>query len=278
MKIVKATGEIEKFSKGKFCTSLEKAGAPDDVVQNVCERVSGELKPGMTTSDIFRKASKYLVQKNTAAAARYNTKRGIANLGPAGFVFEQFVEIVLHELGYKTARNRFVKGACVSHEVDVLAWKDDEHVIVEAKYHNSQNIKTHIDHIMYADARLMDIERAHQKEGERGVRHTIWVFTNTRFTSKAIRYAKCRHMRLTGWNYPAKESLENLVNRYALYPVTVLPSVDRVSLEQLSRANMMLARDIAPYTPEKFAREFHIERTRAERIVSEAHALMYGNN
>ena len=276
MQIIKATGETEEFSKGKFCRSLEKAGAPGDIVENVCERVSGELKPGMTTSDIFRKASKYLTQKNAVIAARYNTKRGIANLGPAGFVFEQFVEIVLHELGYKTARNRFVKGECVSHEVDVLAWKNGEHVIVEAKYHNQPNTKTHIDQVMYADARLMDIERAHKKSGEEGVRHTIWVFTNTRFTSKAIRYARCRGMRLTGWNYPAKESLENLVNRFALYPVTVLPSVDRMSLEQLSRSNMMLARDVAPYTPEKFAREFRSDRARAEKIVREAYGLVYG--
>ena len=203
--------------------------------------------------------------KNISAAARYNTKRGIANLGPAGFVFEQFVEIVLHELGYKTARNKFVKGMCVSHEVDVLAWKGGEHVIVEAKYHNQPNTKTHIDQVMYADARLMDIERAHEKNGERGVRHTIWVFTNTKFTEKAIRYAKCRNMRLTGWGYPAKENLEILVDRFLLHPVTVLPSVDRFSLERLSQAGVMLARDIAPYTPEKFARAVNIDLPRAQK-------------
>jgi len=276
MKIVKATGETEEFSKEKFCKSLEKAGAPKDIVGNVCDKVSRELEPGMTTTDIYRKASKYLAQKNITVAARYNTKRGVANLGPAGFVFEQFVEIVLRELGYETTRNKFVRGVCVSHEVDILAWKNGEHVIVEAKYHNQPNTKTHIDQVMYADARLMDIERAHEKRGEQGVRHTIWVFTNTKFTSKAIRYAKCRGVRLTGWNYPGKESLEVLVNKFLLHPVTVLPSVDHYSLEQLAKANMMLARDIAPYTPEKFSRNFHIDRARAEKIVREAHALLYG--
>ncbi|MEK7134223.1 MAG: restriction endonuclease [Patescibacteria group bacterium] len=276
MQIIKATGETEQFNKGKFCKSLERAGAPKEVVGEVCSLVAEELKPGMTTNDIFRQASKYLARKNISAAARYNTKRGIANLGPAGFVFEQFVEIVLHELGYKTARNKFVKGMCVSHEVDVLAWKGGEHVIVEAKYHNQPNTKTHIDQVMYADARLMDIERAHEKNGERGVRHTIWVFTNTKFTEKAIRYAKCRNMRLTGWGYPAKENLEILVDRFLLHPVTVLPSVDRFSLERLSQAGVMLARDIAPYTPEKFARAVNIDLPRAQKIVREAHALVYG--
>ncbi len=276
MKIVKATGETEEFSKGKFCRSLERAGAPKNVVGEVCCLVTVKLEPGMTTNDIFRQASRYLAQKNISAAVRYNTKRGIANLGPAGFVFEQFVEIIFRELGYKTARNRFVRGACVSHEVDVLAWKNEEHVIVEAKYHNQQNTKTHIDQIMYADARLMDIERAHEKGGERGVRHTIWVFTNTKFTSKAIRYAKCRGMRLTGWSYPSRESLEILVNRFLLHPVTVLPSVDGQTLTNLAAANVMLARDIAPYTPEKFAHDFRIDRARAEKIILEASALVYG--
>jgi len=276
MEITKATGEREEFNKGKFCKSLKRSGAPDAVVSEVCDIVEQELTPGMTTSDIFRRASKYLAEKHIASAARYNTKRGIANLGPAGFVFEQFVEIIFREMGYKTARNRFVRGACVSHEIDVIAWKNNEHIVVEAKYHNQPNTKTHIDQVMYADARLMDIERGHQKRGEKGVTHTIWLFTNTKFTSKAIRYAKCRGVRLTGWSYPGRESLEVLVNKYSLHPVTVLPSVDKQALESLSRVNLMLVRDIAPYTAEKFAQDFHIDRDRAERIVHEASTLIYG--
>ena len=49
MEIVKASGEKEAFDKNKFCNSLKKTGAPEDLVANVCALVEEEVWPGMTT-------------------------------------------------------------------------------------------------------------------------------------------------------------------------------------------------------------------------------------
>ena len=276
MQIVKESGEREVYSREKLCESLADSGAPQETVDKVCLAVEQELTPGISTSEIFRKALRLLVQQNSAAASRYNLKRGIAQLGPAGFFFEQFIETLLQALGYKTERNVIMQGKCVEHEVDVVAKKSGEHAFVEAKYHNATSIKTHVDVVMYADARLMDIADIREREESEKAKHVMWVITNTKFTSQAIKYASCRGLRLTGWKYPHKEGLEELVTRHALYPVTVLPSVNAETLSALARQNMMLAQDIAPHNAEELSQNFDIEKGRAAQLVREAHQLVYG--
>lgn len=268
MEITKASGKTEEFSHDKFCASLRDAGAPEDVVREICALVERELEPGATTTKIFRKALRLLVQKNPKAAARYNVRQGLADLGPAGFLFEQYVEIVLRAMEYTTERGIMRAGECVEHEVDVVAKKAEELLLVEAKYRNKRNLKTHIDDVMYADARRGDIER--KEGGSVG----MWLFTNTKFTSKAIRYGECRTLRMTGWRYPKGKGLEVITAQFALYPVTSLPSVTKDARRIFAEQNMMLAQDIAPYTAQDLETRFGIPSATAQKIAREAHALL----
>ena len=283
MKVTKSTGEVEDYKKDKLCQSLEAAGAPGDLVVNVCSTVEKEMKPGMSTKDIAREAYTYLVKNNTSVAARYNIRQGIADLGPAGFIFEQYVERLLSALGYETSRNQYMEGECLRHEIDVLGKTKNEHAIVEVKYHNDKSIKTHVDVVMYADARLQDIERRQSKVEKTEVPHVMWVVTNTRFTGSAIKYAKCRGLHLIGWDYPNQGrdgksgSLQNLVQEHVLYPVTVLPSVDRQARERLADHDLMMVQDVATHTGAELAERTGIGERTTRKIVAEAHALVYGN-
>ena len=128
-------------------------------------RPDGEnISAGESTAKIFRVALDYLVKEDLNLAASYGLRRAIGEFGPAGFLFEQYVEIILQAYGYQTKRNVMMKGACVEHEVDVSAQKR-RHYIVEAKYRNEPGIKTHIDVVMYGDARLADIARLEESAG-----------------------------------------------------------------------------------------------------------------
>lgn len=272
MEITKASGEKEPFNKGKLCDSLKAAGAPEALVNETCEIVAEHLLPGVTTTEIWRRALRYLVKKNITVAARYNLRHGLASLGPAGFLFEQFLEALLKTIGFETERNQILRGKCVSHEVDVTASRNSRCFLIEAKYHNDFGTKVATDVVMYADARREDIARGGKPCG-------MWVITNTKFTGNAIEYAKCRDVKLTGWRYPqGGESLEALVVAHALYPVTVLPSVDRFAREQFAKANMMLAQDVAPHTPEELETHFGIPLKHGRKIAREAHALVYGEH
>ncbi|MDP2637018.1 MAG: hypothetical protein Q8P03_00165, partial [bacterium] len=96
---------------------------------------------------------------------------------------------------------------------------------------------------------------------------------NTKFTSSAVRYAKCKGIRLTGWKYPKKESLENLIAAKALYPVTALPSVNRYAKERFAARSLYFAKDLIHFTPEQFSAMFNIYKNKARQIQTEAAVL-----
>jgi len=275
MEIIKSAGNREKFNKDKLCGSLEKAGAPADLAKKVCDLTERNISPGESTAKIFRTALDYLVKEDLNLAASYGLRRAIGEFGPAGFLFEQYVEIILQTYGYETKRNVMMRGACVEHEVDVSAKKDGAHYIVEAKYRNEPGIKTHIDVVMYGDARMADIARFEESAGrEKDIQsHILWLFTNTKFTEKAVTYAKCRNIRLTGWNYPVGKSLENLILDKKIYPITVLPSIGRFNLGRFAKKGLLLARDLLPYSAQDFNREFGLPAKDAEKISAENFAI-----
>jgi hypothetical protein len=274
MEIIKTDGSKEHFSPAKFCLSLRKAGAPRELADTVCKHVEERINPNDSTNTIFRKAFKYLVKKDMDIAARYSLRRGIEALGPAGFIFERYFETILQEYGFKTKRDTIIRGKCVSHEIDVIAAVGSKRFLIEAKYHNEAGLKTHVDVVMYAQARLDDIVAAESKEAKKKYEYAMWVVTNTKFTDRAVAYARCRGIRLTGWNYPRGESLEDVISQKKLYPVTVLPSLPKGLLPQLAARNIILAQDLLPYESRDLVREFGITKELAERIAREVSGML----
>ena len=274
MEVVKLNGEKDTFSQAKLCLSLRKAGAPRDVADNICQIVGPKINPNDSTTAIYRKALKYLVKGDMNVAARYSLRRAVESLGPAGFIFEQYFEIVLQSYGFKTNRDVVLKGKCVSHEIDFIASSGSKRFLVEAKYHNDQAIKTHVDVIMYADARLMDIVKNESASNQKKYEYAMWVVTNTKFTDAAIQYAKCRGIRLTGWNYPRGESMEDIIADKKLYPVTVLPSLPKLLLPILAKKNIILAQDLLTYTAADMVKSFGTTQDVADQLVKEVQGIM----
>ena len=272
MKITKASGEQQTYSRNKLCNSLKAAGAPKTLVNRVCRMVEKEIRPGMSTEEIARKTTKYLRKENPVLAAKYSLKQGIMELGPAGFLFEQYVAAILREYGYTAKTNKMMKGESgIFHEIDILASTKDTHYVIEAKYHNRRGIKTDVKVAMYTFARLLDIE-SYQKKREKE-KHRAWLFTNTKFTKSAIQYAAYKSIKLTGWKYPKKESLEKLIEGKTLYPVTVLPSVNQYAKGRFALHNLYFAKDLVHFTSKHFQRMFGIRQKIAENIQKEAMAL-----
>ena len=272
MDIIKSTGAKEPFNEAKLCTSLKMAGAPEDLANAICKNVRAKVTPGISSSKLHREALSYLVKEDADIAARYSLFRGIAALGPAGYLFEQYIEVVLQAYGYKTMRDTYVQGACIKHEIDIVAIKDDMHYILELKYHNSQVIKTHAPTVMYAWARLEDIAKAEEKVENHKYKHAMWLITNTKFTDTAIQYAKCKGVKMSGWNYPHPDSLETMIVGKKMYPVTVLPSVDKDVLAVLVKKKIILAQDLATYSVDDLSK-LGVAQNTAQSIVGEVQGL-----
>lgn len=273
-KIKKSTGETVYFSKDKLCSSIVRAGASASQAQKICNIVDQKIHPGMTTSAIFRDTLRHLVREDVDIAVKYSIKRGINALGPDGFLFEKFLEALLRQDGYETKRNQMMKGKCVTHEVDILAWKDNNYYIVEAKYRNESSGKTHIDQVMYGDARMKDIaSNPNNNEGGQKHFHT-WIMTNTVFTDQSQKFAECSGVRLTGWNYPNKDSLQKMIERTKAYPITVVPSMSHDARQKLTEKGLVLVQDILPYTKETLIKDFDIAPATAAKIQNEVAQLL----
>jgi len=270
MQVIKLSGEQEPFDPQKLCNSLKRSGLASGVAQNVCDTITQKIKPGDSTTKIFREALRNIVKTDLVASARYSLRRAVDDLGPAGFLFEQYVEALLQAHGYTTQRDVMMKGECVIHEIDVYAVKGEFKYLVEAKYRNQHTIKTHVDQVMYADARLMDIQRLALKQKKNPDQYTMWVITNTRFTVSAIKYAKCRGMKLVGWNYPKEATLEAMIVRKKMYPITVLPSMSPSARDQFAKYNMILAQDLLPYSASDLSQRVGISLGIARKLLQEA--------
>lgn len=273
MDIIKSDGQKEVFDADKLCSSIKKAGAPTAVANDICEIVSKKVKPGVTSSNIFREALRNLVKEDLDIAVKYSLKRGINSLGPAGFIFEQYAEAILRAYGYKTRRNVMMKGKGVTHEVDIVAEKGGQTFLVEAKYRNEEGIRTHINEVMYAEARVRDINNE-EKNKIKNKHYIPWLITNTKFTATSIKYAKAYNLDLTGWTHPKGKSLEDLILEKKVYPVTVIPSMTKPALEEIAKRGMILAQDLLPYSVEDLALEFNINPYKAKAIFKEVQELL----
>jgi len=269
--IRKSSGEKQRFDLDKFRRSLFKAGAKEKEVDYIVSQITKERPK--STKKLHELATKLLQKKSPAIADRYNLKRALMDLGPDGYPFEKFVAQLLERIGYSTVTNPIVSGACVDHEVDVTAEKDDQHLMVECKFHNRPGLKSDVKVTLYVQARFEDIRDAWEtKRGEKVSHfHTACVATNTQFTSEAIKYAECKGMKLLGWGYPAKDNIAQLIEQYDLFPITTLTSLTKAQKRQLLKRGFILCKDARKHV--KTLQGLGLPMREVTQIVKEAEAV-----
>lgn len=246
IEIIKASGEKELFSEEKLRASLTRAGTATDVIDTVIERVMGEMKDGMTTREIYKRAFS-LIKKDKAVAVRYSLRQAVMNLGPTGFPFEKFLGEVMKTQGFDVKTGITLPGYCVEHEVDVLASRDDKHIFVEAKFHNNLGIKTDLKVALYVKARFDDLRKEHN-ERSGGVSpkiHEGWLVTNTKLTSKAKAYGRCAGLRVIGWNYPKNGNLQDMILEAKAHPISCLTTINSSKRNLLIDKDIILCKDLS---------------------------------
>ena len=265
------SGEREMWDPKKLERSLFAAKAPTELVREIVQHVQKDLRDGMHTSDIYEHAFGLLTRYHKPVAAEYSLKRAIMQLGPSGFPFERFIAHILEAKEYKTQVGVIVQGACVEHEVDVVAEKNDERIIVEAKYHNSPDIKSDVKVALYVHARFQDIQKRLDAQDNGAHFNRAWLITNTNFTSQAIQYASCAGLALTGWNYPKGHTLQDLIQSTQTHPITCLTSLTDSQKTQLLSTGTVLCREVL-LDPARLAR-IGISREHITAITEEGRML-----
>lgn len=267
--IIKMNGEREPFEERKLRRSLEKAGADEEAIQEIVEEIENVLEDGMTTHEIYKRAYNKLERIERTAAARYSLRKALLGFGPSGFPFEFFIGEIFRARGYTVETGVDIKGACVSHEVDMIASKPDEYIAMEVKFHNSQRIKSDLKVALYVKARFDDILKAEHNKEQFADRETSgWLLTNTKFTANALRYADCSGLTIISWNYPEEGNLQDLVEEAGLHPITCLTSLPEREKALLLNEGNVLCRDIKK-DPD-ILKKAGIEGEKRDEIVEEA--------
>jgi len=242
--VQKADGSKEIFQVAKLRNSLKRAGASEEEINEIVHAIEPILVDGVTTEVLYRKAFELLRQGEKITAARYSLRRAMIGLGPTGFPFEDYLAELFTAQGYQTRTRLILKGKCVSHEIDVLACKDSECFVAEAKFHMQPGTKSDMQVVLYSHARFLDLTAAQSTaKNKRPITHE-WVITNTKFTSTAIQYAKCVGMNLLSWDYPRKGNLQDMIEKTRLYPITVLQSLNEREKRALLAQGTVLCSDI----------------------------------
>lgn len=246
--ITKLDGTTEPFIPTKLFSSLTKAGAPASVAERIVQQVEGEITDGATTSSIYRHAFQLLARAERPTASRYSMKRAVFELGPSGFPFEDYLAELFRMKGFMVATRQIIRGACVSHEVDLLGEKGDQIFGAEAKFHNELGTKSDVRIALYVHSRFEDLKGQPLQNGK--TIQEFWLITNTKFSADAIEYGRCSGLTLISWNYPAKGNLQDLIQETAVYPITSLTLLTRGEKQALLGRGLVLCRDLLSQSDE----------------------------
>ena len=257
--ITKFSGEAEAFSYEKFRRSLRNAGVPSELIKEAVRQIEGKLKEGMSTKEIYRLTFNFLKTKQKSLAAKYSLKKAIFQMGPGGYPFEKFIAKLLEHNGYAVEINKIIQGKCVTHEVDVIAKKKNKTFFVECKFHNRQGIRSDVKVVLYIKERFDDIRRKPEQHA--------WLVTNTKFSKDAIKYATCVKMKITGWNYPANESLKKIIEDSHLHPLTCLTTLSTSQKRMLLQNGTVLCRQIMEKPG--LLRIVNVPKNKQEKILNE---------
>lgn len=237
--ISKANGKRVPFNPNKVISTCIRAGATRKLAKKVADEIRLQIHDGTSTRKVYHLVLSLLTQFEDGGITshRYRLKEAIMQLGPAGFIFENYVSRILQDQGYQTqAIRKTVSGRCVDHELDIITYQPNSKKkwFVECKYHNLPGVFTGLKESLYTHARFLDLKDVFDGE---------MLVCNTRVSKEVITYSTCIGQTVVSWRYPPNKSLETMIQDNGLYPLTILP-LNSNELLAISRNNIMVAKDL----------------------------------
>ena len=264
MEVIKFSGEREKFDVKKIYFTVREAGGSKSLGHEAVKLIKSKYKGDVSTESILKTLLSFL-KKEPGVSERYNLKRAIMSLGPSGFPFEQFFARLLEHYGFKTSVGNKIKGKKIMHEVDIIAIKDKKYMI-ESKYHNEHGIITKLHPALYTYARFLDLKNHNFDRA--------WLVTNTKCSKDAMAYAKGVGLKITAWKYPREESLQNLIMKKKLYPITVLNTLSEKIINEIYQLKIVIAKDLLDFTPLELSKKTSLSEKQAVKVLEEVRIVV----
>lgn len=269
--IIKSDGVRELFDREKLLRSLRKIGTDKTTADMIVTKIEADLTDGHSTKEIYKKAFTLLKKHQRPVALRYSLKRAIAELGPSGFPFEDYVAEIFKAQGYNAVTDQIAMGICVPHEIDVVAYNDTELIMVEAKFHSDFGNHSDLKVALYIKARFEDLQNSVYKYGGKTKKMTKgMLITNTNFSSTAIQYGECAKLNMIGWNYPKSNNLHQLIESLNLVPVTVLTTLTQTEKKMFLANRIVLSKQLGDFG---LLKSYGFDDVKAQAVVREVYDL-----
>ncbi|MBI5061041.1 MAG: restriction endonuclease [Candidatus Aenigmarchaeota archaeon] len=241
MMVIKSDGRREPFSKEKVVATCIRAHTGEKMSKEIANYVEKNIKDGTSTQVIYRMVLDELDKRKSKSSIFLTLRDSVADLPPEAFEF--YAKKILEAYGYRVEWNVIVEGEVIEHQCDLIAEKDGRKYLVECKRHFNPHRFCGLDVGLQVQARLEDVmDGFHDGKNEHDFTGA-WIFTNSKFSEHAKKYALGKNIRMTGWRYDNKIALDNMIEDKKLYPVTMLKADISIKRTLVSE-NMLTLDDI----------------------------------
>jgi HJR/Mrr/RecB family endonuclease len=271
--VTKADGRKEEFKREKIIKTCLRMRVSQDQAETIADEIEKRIYDGIETRKILRMIFNFLQKFRPEIKYQIDLREAISFLRPKPD-FEKFVQLLLKEYGYEVTPNQIIQGFCVDHEIDAIAKKDNQTILVEIKHHFNHHAYTGKDVFLEAQAILEDLIEG-RKAGKNSIDfNKILIVCNTKFSDHAKKYALCKGIDFIGWKYPEEKGLERLIEEKKLYPITILKNLDVKSKEKLGDAGIVIIKQLLEENLEELYKKTKIPRKKLKVLVENAKEII----
>jgi len=241
--VIKADGSKQLFDKQKIINTCLRLQATLEQAQSIADRIEARAYDGIPTKKILQMVFRYMKKYRPAIAYQIDLKQAIAMLRSKPD-FEIFVSKLYEAMGYEVKTNLIIQGKCIEHEIDVVAKKGNETILVEVKHHVNHHAYSGLDAFLQLNSTLEDLKEGYEIGKNNFKFNKAILICNTKVSEHAKRYALCRGLDFIAWKFPLEKGLERLIEEYKLYPITFLKEIERDEVYKLADTGIVTLKQL----------------------------------
>jgi Holliday junction resolvase-like predicted endonuclease len=217
--VTKANGNKQIFDKQKIINTCLRLQATLEQAQSIADKIEARAYDGIPTKKILQMVFQYMKKYRPAIGYQIDLKQAIAMLRSKPD-FEVYVAKIFESLGYKVETNLIIQGKCIEHEIDVVARKHEEVILVEVKHHANHHTYSGLDVFLQLNSTLEDLKEGYESGNNKFKFTKAILVCNTKVSEHAKKYALCKKLEFIAWKFPLENGLERVIEENKLYPIT----------------------------------------------------------
>lgn len=272
IRVVKADGSEQEFSREKVLRTCNRMRLSRSEANDVVNEIEGRLYDGIPTARIIQMILEHGKRHVPHFANIVDLREALSLMRPKPD-FEQYVAAILESRGYKVFTNKFLRGRCVEHEIDVIAVRGSETIYVEVKHHGQFHTFTGLDTLLEINSVYDDLKDGFKAGRQKYAVNKAMLVCNTKISNHARDYSSCRGIDVLAWETPQHAGIEDYIHQTLIYPVTML-KMDMPVQYRLADNGIYTMKALVQAGPEKVAKMAGVSVKEAEEMVSKAQEVL----